>query len=167
MKREEKIRVENIAETALEHCIKEKLLSEDDRPLEWKTVGKIIKFFGGKLDTGTETKIAWKTEDSTFVISCKKEPFDYLSALHELGHVFFDLDALKTGVELSCEGVDENDDKAWLFARTMGMPRKPFEKEILKNLKADGTCDIEKVAEEYKVDYFQVLIRGEELNIWE
>jgi hypothetical protein len=169
MKKEDKIWVENIAEMALNSWKEVRKVEEDKRPLSRDNVKDIVEVFGGTLCNGEETKIIWNKYTSRFEISCPSQDtsFDYLSVLHELGHAFFDINALKEGEVFSCEGVDVNDDKAWLFARTIGMPRKQFEQVLLDNLMENGTYNVEAVAKEYDVDYFQVLLRGEELNIWE
>lgn len=59
----------------------------------------------------------------------------------------------------------EKDLRAALFARAFVMPRDKFEHVVILCSK-NGKCDINEVANVFNVDYFSVLTRGEELNIW-
>lgn len=105
-----------------------------------------------------------KTDERKFTIFYRPNA-PILDILHELGHAFFDLHDMKIGNELPCDGVETLDLRASLFARAYIMSRDEFENIVIR-CSRDGICDVQRVAEIYNVDYFSVLIRGEELNIW-
>ncbi|MCL2375509.1 MAG: hypothetical protein FWC82_03185 [Firmicutes bacterium] len=108
-----------------------------------------------------------RTENG-FIIYFKQEDgehFPYLSILHELGHAFMHMRDKEAGYTMYCDGKDSTHDEAWVFARTLAMPRKFFEEIAIENFK-DDKYHLKGIIETYKEDYFQIQTRGLELNIW-
>ena len=166
-----KFYIESVALDARKKMIKEKYISDEDKNFSLSSLKKIINFFGGELKSISkqqEKRLAYITkdsEDNKFTIYYKDKN-KYMSIIHELGHAFFDLSSMIVGEERPCSGTSLSDFQAELFARAFVMPRNNFEKIVTEYI-YDGKCDVQKVADEYKIDYFDVLARGKELNIWE
>lgn len=158
--------IENVALNARKTAIDKKIISRETTSLSIDDVRRIVVSFGGKLEEEQEGKLTHlvKTGDRKFTIFYSPGT-PILDILHELGHAFFDLPNMKIGNTLRCDGVETLDLRASLFARAYIMPRDEFEIVVI-SCSMDGMCDVQKVAKIYNVDYFSVLTRGEELNIW-
>lgn len=55
---------------------------------------------------------------------------------------------------------------AGYFSRAMNMPEKYFISNVIKNTDLKGSCNIFKVAEEFDVEFTDVIGRGNDLNLW-
>ena len=163
MTNREKYIIENVALNARQSAIEKDIISQETTSLSVEDVRRIVVSFGGELQKDKSTRLV-KTDSRKFTIYYHPNA-SMIDILHELGHAFFDLPNMEIGHELSCEGVGISDLRASLFARAYIMPRDDFENVVIHCAK-DGKCDVQKVAEIYDVDYFNVLTRGEELNIW-
>lgn len=166
MNSRQKFLIEKIAQRARQLMVERKLIEANDCFISNDKMAKIISSFGGTLKKSNEDKKTEieKTKDNKFIVYYdeKSTPLDLL---HELGHAFFDLPSMNEGETYPCDGDQENDVIASLFARSFYMPRDPFEMATIK-CSIDGKCDIQKVADIYDVGCFDILTRGEELNIW-
>lgn len=110
---------------------------------------------------------AEKHEADKVKFTIEYSQFRLLELLHELGHAFLELDNMDPGEVRGCDDVNGgiNEQNATKFARAFLMPRDEFEKVVLKNSKG-SVCDIDKVAEEFGIDYWQVVSQGRQLQIW-
>lgn len=165
MNNERKYYIEKIALDARNRLIEKKIIDKDEKALTEEKLRKIVSFFGGELnvlDKKQDTYIE-KTNNNKYVIHYYRS-YNYLQVIHELGHAFLNLDQMVIGKKYFFDGLGEEDTEASLFARAFIMPRYNFEKVIISHL-SDGKYSIQNVADEYDIDYLEVLARGEELNI--
>jgi hypothetical protein len=72
----------------------------------------------------------------------------------------------EVGDEENLESTCGNMFDAKIYSRAMTMPQKEFERKLLEYSNGEG-YDVESVARYFNIDYFKVLARGEDLNIWE
>lgn len=165
MNSKQKFLIEKIAQRARQLMVDKGIIKSDDCFIPNDKMEEIISSFGGTLKISNEdkTKIE-KTGDNKFNVyyNEKSTPLDLL---HELGHAFFDLPSMQEGETYPCDGDKANDVIASLFSRSFYMPRDPFEMATIR-CSSDGKCDIQQVADIYYIGCFDVLTRGEELNIW-
>ena len=56
-----------------------------------------------------------------------------MSILHELGHAFLELNEMETGATVTYGGDSKYETAAWLFARTLAMPREKFIEVLTEN----------------------------------
>ena len=161
----EKFYVETIALSARERCIEANIISRDTRNMSVNQLEKIVNLFSGSLKPSEDRTYLEKISDDSFVIHYNNAD-DYLSILHELGHVFFDFSQMSIGEVRNHDGIDKSDTWASLFSRSYAMPREIFESDVISNI-SYGKCDINSVASKYKINYFDIMSRGEDLNIWE
>lgn len=160
-----KFYIEKIALDARNRLIEKRIINEDAKALNFEQLEQIISFYGGELRVSSKQEkpsIRKKSEDE-FIIQCNRKN-NYLQVLHELGHAFLHLDDMKINEECYYEGYGIEDSEASLFARAFVMPRNDFEKVVIEHLN-NGKYTAQNVANEYGIDYFEVLARGEELNI--
>lgn len=162
-----KFYIERIALAARNRLIEKHIISNDVRQFNFELLKQIVEFFGGNLVNGEETDSTHiiKNDDKKYTIVYTPNDH-YIKVLHELGHAFLDFDNMKTGQIYSFDGVELEDSNASLFARAFVMPRDDFEQVVINHIN-DGKCSIQNIANEYFIDYFDVLIRGKELNFWE
>lgn len=157
--------IEKVAQKARQMLIEHAIISENDDVISEEQIPQIVKFFGGEVKKNNSIEYAEiKKTDESFIIYYN----DYSSPLdifHELGHAFFDIKNIPVDNKLSCNGIGEEDEKASLFSRSFYMPRESFEKITIK-FSNNGTCNVNQVANIYKVKYCDILTRGQELNIW-
>lgn len=156
--------IEKIALDARKRLVAKGIIAEDQKILKPEHLEAIITFYGGelKLHDVSETFIE-KTSNDSFTIYYSTLS-NYLHVIHELGHAFLNLDDMEVGDKCYFDGFGANDTEASLFARAFVMPRSNFEQVVIDHLN-DGKFSIQNVAEEYQIDYLEVLARGEELNI--
>ena len=166
MNNKQKYVIEKIAQRARKLMVDKSIIKAEDCLITDEQIAEIFRSFGGSLELKDDlrgTKIK-KTKENEFVVYyCEKS--SPLDKLHELGHAFFDLPSMEVGDTYPCDGTEENDIVASLFSRSFYMPRDPFEMATIR-CSINGKCDVKKVAEIYNVDCFDILTRGEELNIW-
>lgn len=162
--------IESVANEVRNKIVEKEIIQADACELTIDQVKSIIEFFDGKLELAPETEefTPYIKENGDSYIIYYKESNSFLSLLHELGHAFLHYPEKPRGDKkrLNFNGNEKADMEAALFARALVMPRKRFEEVIIKYL-YDGKCKIHDVAKEYKIEYLEVLARGEELNIWE
>lgn len=164
MTNKEKDIIENVASKARFLSVQGGIILKDTTSLSIDVLCQIVEYFGGNLDYDSTTVYLEKTDNKRFTIHCSEDSSS-LDILHELGHAFFDLASIENSEKMFCDGVEKKDLRASFFARSYIMPQDKFE-EVVIRCSVKGNCDIQKVAEIYDVDYFSVLMRGEELNIW-
>ena len=105
--------------------------------------------------------------NSKFNFTIEYTDFEVLDLLHELGHAFLELDNMDPEEVRGCDDINGgiNELNASKFARAFIMPRALFEEVVLKH-STDGMCKIQEVADEFKIDYWQVVSQGRQLQIW-
>ncbi len=165
MNNRRKYYIEKIALDARNRLIDKKIIKKDDKALNEEQLKQIVSFFGGELnilDEEHETCIE-KTEKNKYIIHYYRM-YNYLQVIHELGHAFLNLDQMEVGRKYYFDGPGEEDTEASLFARAFIMPRMNFEQVIIEHI-SNGKYSLQNVADEYEIDYLEVLARGEELNI--
>lgn len=160
--------IEKIAQRAREVLIDNSIITSEDREIPIEKMRKIVDFFGGTLIKDDQNVLSStnmkKIGNNSFEIHYTENSTN-IDILHELGHAFFDLETMEINTTMSCEGSEESDIIASLFARSLYMPRIPFEKTTIE-CSNNGHCNIDQVASIYSIARFDVLTRGEELNIW-
>lgn len=163
MTNKEKCIIENVALNARKVAIEQNIILPETKSLSLDDMSRIVVSFGGKLCVGDSTRLTKTAERAFTIFHLPNAPV--IDILHELGHAFFDLPNMEINHNIPCDGVETLDLRASLFARAYIMPRDDFENVVISCAK-DGACNIREVARIYNVDYFNVLTRGEELNIW-
>jgi Zn-dependent peptidase ImmA (M78 family) len=163
----ERIYVECVADDARKEVEKRAIINSDDKKLTIVDLRRIIRFYGGKLIKSTNPKNgkAYIIKDYDGFTVYYNNGATYLDILHELGHVFFDLENMEVGQIYHCEGKKFEDERSSLFARGFAMRRESFEKVVIANSKK-GVFDVYNIANLYDIDYFDILTRIEELKIW-
>ncbi len=156
---------ERIAVDLRNYLDEKQILSANDYQISEEALEKIVTHFKGSLVELTDTddtrkSYIKKTGQDTFEIHYRDRS-DYMTAFHELGHAFLDLDEMNDGEEIACDGLRLSDRAAWLFARTLAMPRDGFE-----TLAVEKNYNIRDIADVYRLNYYPVLLRGKDLNIW-
>lgn len=166
MNSKRKFYIEKIALDARTRLVEEGIIDIDEKALNEEKLKSIVKFFGGELEVHSDEKertcIEKISEDKYIIYYCNV--YNYLQAIHELGHAFLNFDDMEIGKKYYFDGSGNEDTEASLFARAFVMPRINFEQVIIDHLN-DGKFSAQNVANEYKIDYLEVLARGEELNI--
>lgn len=165
MNNNKKFYIERIADDARNAAVAQHIHSKYDTNLTYSQLNGIITLFGGEYEPNAPNTQIEKTGANKFKISYTRDA-NYIDVLHELGHAFLNLDDMNIGDVLYCNGSSARDDDAGLFARSYAMPRDNFEKVVAKCVK-DGVCMAQDVAKEFKAEYFDVISRGIDLNIWE
>lgn len=167
MNNKRKYYIEKIALDARNRLIEKKIIESDEKALSQDKLIQIVAFFGGELNFLKDVKETCieKTDKNKYVIHYHRS-CNYLQVIHELGHAFLNLEQMEIGKKYFFDGPGEEDTEASLFARAFIMPRVNFEQVIIDHMN-NGKYSIQNVADEYDIDYLEVLARGEELNIGE
>ncbi len=106
-----------------------------------------------------------KTSNNSFEIGCKY--FKLMDCVHELGHLFLDLDRLKINKPIwSDESISKSEYMVDTFGRAFVMPRDRFLRIVTIHSESNK-CDIYSVAETFGVEYIHAYIRGKELMLWD
>lgn len=165
MNNKRKYYIEKIALDARNRLVEENIINKDEKSLNEEQLEQIISFFGGELNVLNKERDTYikKTDENKYVIYYYRA-YNYLQVIHELGHAFLNFDQMEIDKPYFFNGFGEEDTEASLFARAFIMPRENFEQVIINHLN-DGKYSIQNVANEYNIDYLEVLARGEELNI--
>jgi len=158
-----KYKAEYIASELRKYFEEASLLASNTRAIDEQTINIMITSFKGSLEPAKNNQKTYirKTGKDQFIIYYADRS-DYLSILHEFGHAFLDLAGMEIEAEAGSDGLDESDDAAWLFARTLAMPREEFETAVIEH-----KCNVQAIADTYNLDWSTILLRGMELNIWE
>lgn len=161
-----KFYIEKLALDARERLIEKEIIEKNQKALSNYDLTKIVSFYGGELQFVSEPKETYikKVDDKAYIIYYYSQSNNYMQVIHELGHAFLNLDDMEIGQEYFSNGFVDEDTEAALFARAFVMPRYTFEPTVIEHLN-DGKFCIQNVAEEYEIDYLEVLARGEELHI--
>jgi len=158
--------IEKIALDARNRLIEEGIIGEDEKALSEEQLKQIVSFFGGELIVHSEKEkgtFIQKTAADKYVIYYYRQ-YNYIQVIHELGHAFLNFDEMEIGRSYSFDGLGKEDSEASLFARAFIMPRIKFEQVVIDYI-IDGKFSVLDIAKEYRIDYLEVLARGEELNI--
>lgn len=181
------IYITQLAEAARNRCVNVGIIEKNQYQLTESLISQIIHFFNvefKKLNTEEYEKMLneylhmhsddhyqsnsfmCKKCDNSFLIAYKE--FELMDILHELGHVFLELDEMKEGEIRSCNDPQGNASEldASKFARVFAMPSELFEKIVINNTHKK-ICDIENVAKTFGVDYLQVVCHGRESYYWD
>lgn len=171
----------NTAIEARKSCEEQNIIEMDKIKLTLEDINNIIEFFGGQLlESNNNVQYFEKTGEEAFIVyylpqdNEKDKASSVLALLNGFGKSFFQLESMDIG-EIrvysenglaTTEGESYNDSQmANYFAMEFMMPRKLFEKVSIENRK-DNKVDCRKVAEEFGIDYMDVIKRGAELDIF-
>lgn len=180
---------QQMGEAAREVCVKVGIIQQDQCALTVENLAEIVNYFHGELRKREEpcsevgngksaetivTKnytgnslLRKESANCQFKFTIEYTDFEVLDLLHELGHVFLELDKMLPGDVRGCDDISGgiNELNASKFARAFIMPRALFEEVVLKHSN-NGICKIQEVADEFKIDYWQVVSQGRQLQIW-
>ena len=88
---------------------------------------------------------------------------------HEVWHFLentMDLDVDGDGGFTDIFSSSVSEMSAGYFSRAMLMPEKDFIESVIENTDIKGMCNVFGVAKKFKVDYTNVIGRGNDLNLW-
>ena len=171
--------IKQLASAARESCAEKRIIVEPQYKLNYNTIKKIITYFKGELkkfDSEDEMRGSYpscrgnsfmkKTSEDTFMIGYVN--FVVMDILHELGHVFLELDTMRIGDIRSCNDIDGgiNEIGAAKFARAFLFPSPLFERTVI-NHSISGSCDVQAVAKIFGTDSLQIISYGRESYLWE
>ena len=165
MTEQRKIYIEKIALDARERLIEKSIIKRDQKFFSNDDLSNIVSFYGGKLEfiKNPDATCIKKIDENSYVIYYSSSN-NYMQVIHELGHAFLNLEDMEIAQIYNCNGFVNEDNEAAFFARAFVMPRYTFESTVIEHLN-DGEFCIQNIADEYKIDYLEVLARGEELQI--
>ena len=168
------------ANEARKSCENQNIIETDKIKLTFEDINKIVQFFGGQLLESNNVEYFEKIDEETFTIyylpkdTENAKATSVLALLNGFGKSFFQLESMNVGdIRVYSENglaVTEGESyadsqMANYFAMEFMMPRKLFEKISIKHWK-DNKIDCKKVAEEFGIDYMDVIKRGSELDIF-
>lgn len=164
------------ANNARKLCEEKNIISSDQKILRLDDLTRIINLFGGKLEESFDDKSFLKKDsDKNFTIyfklDDKKRDYtdDIFTILKGLGQAFFKFKSLNINETCDIEDISlENIDTyelAEIFARTFIMPEDLYLDSVIKYTD-DAKVNVNSVAKEFKINYFEVLNRGSELKIF-
>ncbi len=161
-----RIYIEKIALDARERLVEKKIIKREQKFLSNDDLSNIVSFYGGKLEfiANPDDTCIKKIDENSYIIYYYSESNNYMQVIHELGHAFLNLEDMKIAQKYNCNGFVNEDSEAAFFARAFVMPRYTFEPTVIEHLN-DGEFCIQNIADEYQIDYLEVLARGEELQI--
>ena len=176
------IYVTKLAERARHLCEEKGVIRNDTFIITQDEIERVINYFKGIIEKKQQDELiamcnnenvicfmqkAKKGENIQFAIYYCGE-LNVMNILHELGHVFLDLNTMQSdGIccyrDVSC---GMNEIAASKFARAFIMPTELFKQAVLENFE-NGFCDVDKVAKKFGVETTQVISRGREIFLWE
>lgn len=148
---------------------------EKRKTLSFEDVKEYIKHFAGEIKLkNTEHSEVRKNKDGTFIIFLNEnlsEEERIKSALHELGHVFLHWESVpgvdEEGLALNdADIIDLKEVSATYFVRAFLMPKFLFLQSVFEST-YHNICNYKKISQDFKVDEYNVISRGKDLNLWE
>ena len=140
---------------------------EDERVISFEDLIRRLRKINHLLIKQYDSPIrpmSTQTEDGYMIVigGCNDERTGKEQLLHEVGHILFD-----TNLPQFEDGpIEYSELRAEVFARCFLMPKRQFLTAFVENSNSDELVNINGIANEFEVNDYLVMKRGEELLGW-